>query len=71
MSRSLIPGFSRWNRATYEATARSIRAARATLGPQLDDKTANEITWNMAMMFKADNPKFEELKFIAACTESV
>jgi hypothetical protein len=39
--------------------------------PHCDDKTANEITWELARMFKADNPKFDELKFIAACTESV
>ena len=61
----------RWTRRDYDAVARCVREARASLGPQCDDKTANEITWELTRMFKVDNPRFEELKFIAACTESV
>ena len=61
----------RWSRVDYEYVAQAIRKARAALGDEAHDKTANEITWNLATMFKRDNPRFEELKFIAACTESV
>ena len=63
---------TKWSRADYEYVSQAIRRARASLGEQLCDKTANEITWNLAKMFQKDSPKrFEELKFIAACTESV
>ena len=47
-----------------------IRNARSQLGAECDDKTANEITWELAKFFKSDNPKFEELRFIAACSPS-
>jgi hypothetical protein len=59
-----------WQRATYNAVAQSIRIARAQLGEHCDEKTANEITWELAKIFKKDNPKFEELRFLAACSPS-
>lgn len=61
----------RFTHIDYEMIAEVLRAARAQVGEELHDKTANEIMWELAKMFKADNPRFEELKFIAACTESV
>lgn len=70
MSRSQSRGFPRWNKATYEAVARAVRVARAQLYPLCDDKTANEIMWELAKEFKRDDPKFEELQFIAACSPS-
>ena len=70
MSRSLSRGFPRWNKATHEAVALAVRVARAQLHPHCDDKTANEIMWELAKEFKRDNPKFEELRFIAACSPS-
>ncbi len=63
---------TKWARADYEYVSQAIRKARSALGEEAHDKSINEITWNLAKMFQKDNPdRFDELKFIAACTESV
>jgi hypothetical protein len=59
-----------WTKRDYEMTAKCIRIARQQLGPQCDDKTANEITWEFCKLFKEDSPRFEELTFLAACSPS-
>ena len=62
-------------RKTYETAARAIRDARP-YRPETDplrddadtgrDLACNGIAHNLAVMFAADNPRFDRVKFLAA-----
>jgi hypothetical protein len=62
---------AKYSKRDYESFAKSIRKARETLGAEVNEKTINEIIWGLCQMFMADNPEFEELRFIGACSLTV
>jgi hypothetical protein len=68
----------RWSRRDYEIFAKIVRDARKELRTldgglkdEAHDEGVNAVVWQMCKVFKADNPLFEELKFVGACSESI
>jgi hypothetical protein len=66
-----------YSKADYLIFASAIRAARAEWAalkhPEADGAAEgfNAVIWQLCKLFKDDNPRFEELKFIAACSSTV
>lgn len=61
----------RYTKRDFEFVAKAFRDAHTELAGEHDHATMMALAWQFCRRFKADNPRFEELKFIAACTESV
>jgi len=70
-------GYCKYSKRDYESFAKSIRGAREKLATDdiganvTIDLAINEIIWGLCELFKKDNPEFEELRFIGACSSTV
>jgi hypothetical protein len=69
--------YCKYSKRDYESFAKSIRGAREKLATDdiganvTIDLAINEIIWGLCELFKKDNPEFEELRFIGACSSTV
>lgn len=63
----------KYSKRDYVSFAKAIRKARETLPDPTPEhlEAINEIIWGLIELFKADNPEFEELRFIPACSITV
>jgi hypothetical protein len=70
-------GYCKYSKRDYESFAKSIRGAREewlklhTADPDAGIEAFNAVIWGLIQMFKKDNPEFEELRFIGACSSTV